>query len=1139
CTPGEEISELNTLTITYPEGAKVELLPNWKNAMSNGGAGTLNATALLKDPVTSTPTVNSGYNWGSVVAEGNKVTFTLSNPYRLATAPNFGTAMYVPQGVFTVTISEGEDAGVYPNANIIACYQPLAMYQGRLGVIATDATGRADIQYLTEDDNFILSDALDHIIYTGYQALYPANTKPEAELIDIDTNEVIANYTGAAPAESLYLNSLSIDFTPVADDAEKVAALGDGSYKFVIKAETIQAGSATSATLKTFNDKDFTYELNTLKTAMNVSLENGMTIDELSSLTLSFDNVQLIALNPEIKPVVYWKKLRTEGVWAGEGIYDDIDITTEGYQVELKVEGMPEEATVAAGDDDFGIANAKAELVITPAITTPEKYYVHIPAGAMLLQGVVKSPSVDLEYVVEEMVAPEDFFTPVLPESYEFDLTQSAGAEEGEALGMAQILLAAPAGATMVADSEAKVQLQYGGETIAEIGIFGEDSEDMVGIVDMSTSQGGAYMFSFSGTAEEKFLQAGEYKVIIPAGLFTLTTQEEGSAAVTKAVKAGELTYTMTIPAAPTFEDYVKINTPSAPEFEVKDSFYGMAGMAIITLTAAPNVTINETSTAKMQLLYKADETAAAEVIAEVTAENIQVMGAAPFADGDETVAGKQLMIMFDESYENEGRIDPKFLQPGIYNVIIPEGILAVDGKNVPAGELEYILLPSEAKEYTFTIDPVDGTEFEGKISGQLTLTVEDAQEVIYDEKTGTLYDPEGKAVKLASSYPTPKGNTISWSFDENPNNPVEWVEGTYQFIIPAYTLWVDSNEYFTPANFPTEDIVVNLVVKAAAPGLADFDENIKRNTPAGEEFEMKDSFYGIAGMSFITLTAAPTVQINTESEAKVQLIFKGEGTPEPEVIAEVAVENIEFMGAAPFEGEDETVTGKQLGIIFDDAFMNGDAPDAKFQTPGNYTVVFPEGIFTSDKTPVSAGTISYTLLPSEAKDYTWTITPEADTEFDGTINGEIVLTVDGTIAFEGNTVGGLYNPDGQLLKFASSTPSGYMTKSLTWSLTENPNKPIEWVDGTYEFRIPAYSLWIDADEYFSPANFPTEDIVVSYVLKNGITGVAMIGVESADSYNVYTLDGKVVLLNATSDQMIDLAPGMYIINGKQAIIRK
>ncbi|MDE5843197.1 MAG: hypothetical protein K2H35_05625 [Muribaculaceae bacterium] len=813
-TPGEEgITEFTTITLTYAEGAKIELLPNWLNAVYAGGAGIMAAQNLLKENNTSTPTVKC--NWNKAEIKDNTITFTLNSPYNVATPANYGVCLYIPKGVFKVTIPDGEGAGVYPNANILEYYQGINMYPGLLGTLATTATGAGDVQLMNSDDdeNYILAEDLNQIMYKGYESVYPSAKTPKAKLIDADTNEEIVTYSGAEPKSSLMLSQAYVSFTP--DDATKLADLPEmGNFKFVIEKGTLQGGSATaSSSLVVFNADDFTYEFHTLTTKVNASLEAGSKVKELSTISLSFDNVMMITANPDIKPLVYYKEKITEGIY--EGDYKDVDITADGkYTVEIKTAAMPEEEllTLAEGDDEFGVGAATAQVVITPALTDANTYYVHIPAGALLLNTVVKSPSIDLQYVVAPMMAVSDFLKPSMPGNFKFDLTESYGADEDPeaAVGMGILSLSATNG-RFVEGSTEKVQLLYGGEVISEIGIMAEDAEVPEGImyesVNMDDHVIGNFTFMFSYQPDEKFLQAGDYTLVIPDGLFEVAEGE-----TVTAVEGGELKYTMTVPGAtvPVFEDFVKMSTPSKNECTLDETYMKM-GMAILAFVTAPEVEINEKSTAKIQLLYKElGSTAAPQVVTEVDYESLQFMGVSPFAEDE--VSGQVLMLMFEMG-------NPAYTQPGEYTVVFPEGILTANGKSVPEGRIEYILLPAVQKEYSWAMTPESGTDFTDGISGDIVLTVEGASTVSYDNKTGALYDPENVLVPLKNTYPKEKENTMTW--DITAKDGYKWVEGSYTFKIPAMTLCVDGDPDMEPCNFPLTDIVVTYIVKLGATGVA------------------------------------------------------------------------------------------------------------------------------------------------------------------------------------------------------------------------------------------------------------------------------------------------------------------------------
>ncbi|MDE5772924.1 MAG: hypothetical protein K2H86_00520 [Muribaculaceae bacterium] len=319
------------------------------------------------------------------------------------------------------------------------------------------------------------------------------------------------------------------------------------------------------------------------------------------------------------------------------------------------------------------------------------------------------------------------------------------------------------------------------------------------------------------------------------------------------------------------------------------------------------------------------------------------------------------------------------------------------------------------------------------------------------------------------------------------------------------------------------------------------FEDAFKMYAPATSEFTIEKSLTvsGMRyGMACIGLTGAKGVALDRESQSKVQLYYEGT------LLAEVGAQENEdggimSLGAGMFEDYVDPIeweTATLWMIMFD-----GSA-SAEYKREGSYTVKFEEGLFTLDGEPVAAAELNYKLVSGSAlpTTYTYTLTPESGTEFGEKITGPIELTINGATRIDYNKYPArLYDPEGNQVNL-QYTPKIQGNK-LIWNLDEFPSKPVEWVNGDYTFRVEKNTIWVNLgfwDDGFD-ANFPTEDIVVTYVLKDMSSAVAVVGIEAADSYTVYTTDGKTVAVNATSDVLSELPAGLYIINGKKARICK
>lgn len=352
----------------------------------------------------------------------------------------------------------------------------------------------------------------------------------------------------------------------------------------------------------------------------------------------------------------------------------------------------------------------------------------------------------------------------------------------------------------------------------------------------------------------------------------------------------------------------------------------------------------------------------------------------------------------------------------------------------------------------------------------------------------------------------------------------------------------------FTKAFLGTAICAMSLSATAAVIPAASV---IEMDTPA-QTLVTKSSCYGAMlgqpfGMAAISLNCAKKVAPDVESPLLVSLYYgdklvKSIGTTVDEKNGCGVING--SIGAADDFDPSEWGTGNIWVLMF-----NVQAPEEYWQY-GEYRVEIPEGFFILGDDVVGAMTLKYQFTDEAEEILGYTFTPEAGTEF--TVTNPIksvTLTVTGTqkmimdYADSPAKWSGLYNPAGEKLILADFFP-GLDGQSITWNIKENPNYPIEWVDGVYTFRVLKEKIYVGRGAAFGdydedPGNFPTEDIEVGYVIKDGNTAVTMLGTGASESYTIYTLDGVKVLDSGSADELLLVPAGVYIINGKQTVLRK
>lgn len=1143
-----KVTEVSEITFTYPEDCKLVQINEKPDIKFGYLKGEIKPTSYLSSAFTIVPTYD-------FVVENNTVTLKMTNgPIRYAAAEAYFDGCTIAASTFSIE----QNGTTLPNNAIAASFQILDVYAPSWGYGSVERLG--DKTYfgapITDETVILASDitgtATNMISMKFANPCYGLNTADTEEVPDVDEDgnpklddngqpvmkkvavtytiqllneagEVVTTFSNKQVDGSLTYNR-QLYLT-----AEQAAKIPVGTHKYTIhipaRALAFNSSSNTSA-LRIVNNNAFDCPISI--TAQG-DIAKEFTPQYPDSYNFSYYNsfgTQEEDGTPYGMAAVSFTA--PAGVAVNSACEGKVQLLF-GEEVLAELGAKPTEngGVMVYGTDQADAAQSVVfmfDALIGEKFKQAGTYTVVIPEGFFQMEGV-DMLAATLTYNMEVPALFDGTFTPYMPDSFKFTLDQSFEMDQDEYAGMGVVMVNAPTGCAVNDASTAKVQLKYEGEVIAELGAK-FDEENGKGVSVDAAAQGDevktTVTFAFDTTGDPELQELGQYTIVIPDGFFTINGDN---------LLGGELTYNLVEPvAAVAFNDVFSLKTPATAEFSLDQSYgamYGVCfGMGIIELSATGNTTINTASTAKAELYYEGKLIASAgTVMDEANGTGMEFGGVSQLAGDEPTPANKNLQIYFNSDYSNE-----TFLKPGNYTVMFPEGIFMAGDAPVAAGKLEYTMTEAAAKEYKYTITPESGMEFIDCLAGSVVLNVEDvAYTLDYDKNPGTFTDPDGEVIEFESSFPTPgksaNGATLTWFMKENPKKPIVWKNGTYTFTIKANSIWVDTfADSGAPANFPAEDIVMTYNVKINP---IEFDQVFQRNTPANEEFTLEESykFYGQynVGMCAITLNAADGVSLVAGSTAKADLYKNGQ--------------KLLSIGVGLNEdGEGIKMKGNVVTLIFWSGLYE------ELMEPADYTVVLPEGLFKAGAAPVLAGTLNYTLKAAEAKEYTWTITPVDNTEFDGYLSGNIVLTIDGaSTIYYGDGVGGVYSPEGKRLLFSRYPEISGNT--LTWTLSEDIAKDkVEWVKGAYTFKINKNTLWVDTqdpDVFDVDANFPTEDIVVTYIVNNPYTAVAVIGIEAADSYNVYTVDGKAVLLNGNADQLIELESGLYIINGKKAYIRK
>lgn len=534
----------------------------------------------------------------------------------------------------------------------------------------------------------------------------------------------------------------------------------------------------------------------------------------------------------------------------------------------------------------------------------------------------------------------------------------------------------------------------------------------------------------------------------------------------------------------------------------------------------------------------------------------------------------------------------------GAYSLTIPAGLYTVtnpDGVSVPNLQLKRFYnahYPVEGSIYHQTIIPGEPTEDEDAevvdtyifdpLANQVLETGKGLDTIVYigyqvfykgSNPTATLYQVKDNAtgeddytgegtevtnrVKIAdytakfgvAGDGRDKQMRVTWTTSTDLSN----VEGDLEFVISEGAMCTTSSVTASNACFNPEytyRLRVNPILQQCLSYIVP--EESDEENPVNPAMTISGN-----GLNILFFGVNPPegrlngdLAQNWEATGKINLWYSADGW-DYDVIATVP------SVPDPMTGQGMQPVGEgtsQMMLMFNEN-EGEDVPEA-FTKPGYYMVEVPEGAFTvtdaeGNVTNMLGFELEYVLGEPKPVDFAYTLDPSPTA--DSTVGGEVTLTSlsEITISFP-NALNASYpstqNPNCQPFAYLT-TPEGEKIKSgstpaidgaaLTYTFAD---PEAGWSDGWYTFEIPANSIYVDynqfrLDDLEDLGNF--QGLYTIYLLGKPLSKVDIWGLESADSYNIFTVDGKVVKLDGAVEDLAGLENGLYIINGKKVLVRR
>lgn len=310
---------------------------------------------------------------------------------------------------------------------------------------------------------------------------------------------------------------------------------------------------------------------------------------------------------------------------------------------------------------------------------------------------------------------------------------------------------------------------------------------------------------------------------------------------------------------------------------------------------------------------------------------------------------------------------------------------------------------------------------------------------------------------------------------------------------------------------------------------------------------------WGVPGMavySFGTDLSIEKLTLGDESTT-VSLYYTAPGGVEELIKAYAPKEHMRVEGVELTElGDDllEFPSSTSIDVMFaypDDADYN------LYTRFGVYRLEFSEGCLNYEGQPLAATSLvyNYSEYVTEDDEYAYTLNPAAGSQIQFNDKHQFVLSLTFTNAesyvdyLDSGCGSSLIFPTGLPLA-GTNFPKVQQPNTLVWTFgkpDKNGVHQTEWPEGEYVFSIKPGTIEIDNQNFAFenvPSNFPGIEKVL-FTIGNGVDGVAVIGLDKADSYDIYTLDGKAVALGADWRQFSELPAGLYIINGQKVRLVK
>lgn len=1097
-TKGLKMADLKEITLVLPDG--VETNPQKTTVFKAGGA----TAVFTLYPLPKSTTFSFTYTCKEISEDGKRITVVMkANSGPTSLANNVDVCQVGPTQIefakeLFVKGEEKNAAMVVPAYNVDGVeYVPI---------------------YNSSPANYgVVEAGIASLSLNLLRASYVCD--PEAEITLSKNGEVIASVkagetTTAAAKDSSKAGSTTIAFSNLFKKADNTNWTEPGKYVFTVPAGAFQQKDSEFKNIEkvvevfvpqaydnyTVSPAPATFEGTTEATLVCTPNHNEL---EYTAIEITYPEAKNIQLNPDYKNIL-------KNGYVGTATAANI---AKGALAVSSVTGM--------SFDDAEVVGNTVRLILSQPYrksTAVNKYPAFkIPAGAYLVD-------VEQDGVVETI--PNAMFTlwyqplDIYPlEAIEPTFDKTLAAEDLASLTMyaSESMYNQAQAAPVLKNEEGVVVANYKGAAPAEgksinyiVFNFVEPADDADANLVKSLSE----------------LPEGKYTFVIPEGALT---GGSASSATMITHNVAEMTYEINV-ASLNLNECMTLVYPEKPVFDSNENPYGLSQVA--WSIAKPGVQVNPNVKEPITITVDGEMFMQLPLVdAEPMFE--EVVQFVP-GDGGAEYPSIALMLGYLPDY---GEMMPYIF--GQYDITFPAGAFIYNG--VESNEFTSTLVYSQGEQkevdmtYTLNPEPLDGA-VEG--FNDITLEFVYADAVDYAGQVATLTLPNGDVLK--ANFPDLRGNKLVFHFNDYENG--SWPAGEYTFTVNPGKVYVDINmDMVDEGNFSGLTVKYTVIGGEEMPALID---HIKLSTPSAFECDRTTASSMLGkGMMMVSLGVdSKDIAVNEACESTVDMYFNG--TLLKSIPTYVTEDNtgMVLMSVGAMEDGDELLDFPAVNEIY--MIFTNIPEDATFSQTGEYRVVIPDGAILLGDKEMKGLELVYNYKDEENIDFTYVLDPDPENALTGepkALFSEIKLTFPNASYLSYDSKASLTGPDGTVIY--AQYPGTNFKNTITYKFGNAKTDWTQYGAGIYTFVIPANSLYVDdaaAESMGNPGNWPSEKLTFLYNVENvGPTGIALVGVDAADSYNVYTMDGKVVKLNAAPAEMFDLEPGLYIINGKKAYIRK